>query len=210
MKNIDFNVLIPVFNTDPAHLYEAVRSILTQNIQQKFKIVIVDDGSTKASTIVAVNALRSSDIVIRRLDENKGTSVALNHGHEVIDSEFIAIMGADDISHRNRLINQVEFLQQQPKIDVVGTDLFSFKDNDIFRVPIWTSNHPEIPTLSNTKNGWLVNHGTVMYRNQAVKDVGGYDPAKRRAQDVDLWGRMANAGKKFYNIKQTLYAWRKA
>lgn len=209
MKKIDFTVLIPVFNTDPAHLYEAVRSVLNQTIQQKFKIVIVDDGSTQLSTIKAVESLRSSDIVIRRLDINAGTSVALNKGHDIIDSEYIAVMGSNDVAHRNRLITQVEFLQGQPGIDVIGTDLFSFNDNDIFRTPIWTSNHPEIPTLSNTKNGWLVNHGTVIYKNQAVKDVGGYNPTKRRAQDVDLWGRMASAGKKFYNVKQVLYAWRK-
>lgn len=209
MKHIDFTVLIPVYNTDPAHLYEAVRSIVSQSIQQKFKIVIVDDGSTNTNTIVAVNALRSSDIVIRRLDENGGTSVALNHGHACIDSEYIAIMGSNDVAHRNRLVMQVEHLQRNIDVDVLGTDLMSFNDQDIFRKPIWTSNHPERPTLSNTKNGWLVNHGTVMYKNAAVKEVGGYDPKIRRGQDVNLWPRMFLAGKKFQNIKEVLYIWRK-
>lgn len=208
-KHIDFTVLIPVYNTDPAHLLEAVRSIINQTIEQKFKTVIVDDGSTQISTIKAVESLRSSDIVIRRLDENGGTSVALNHGHACIDSEYIAVMGSNDIAHRHRLVMQVEHLQRVPNIDVLGTDLMSFRDDDIFRKGIWTSNHPEKPTLSNTANGWLVNHGTVMYKNAAVKEVGGYDPKLRRAQDVDLWRRMAEKGKTFQNIKEVLYLWRK-
>lgn len=208
MKQIDFTVLIPVYNTDPAHLYEAVRSIVNQNIKQDFKILIVDDGSDKIATIKAIESLRSSRIVIRRFDENQGTSAALNKGHEIIDSEYIAIMGSDDVSHKNRLITQVEFLQSND-VDVCGTDLFSFADDDIFRRPKFKTNHPERPTLVNTKNGWLVNHGTVMYKNRAVKSVGGYDLSKRRGQDVDLWLRMAQAGKTFANIKQELYAWRR-
>jgi glycosyltransferase involved in cell wall biosynthesis len=206
---VDFTVLIPVFNTDPAHLYEAVRSILNQTIDQKFKIVVVDDGSTQISTITAINALRSSNIVIRRLDENGGTSVALNHGHACIDSEYIAIMGSDDISDRNRLASQVDFLKKRPDIDVLGTNLFSFKDNDIYRKPTWISKHAETPSLKTSSYGFLVNHGTVMYKNKSVLDVGGYDVKFKRAQDVNLWSRMAKAGKKFANISPVLYAWRR-
>jgi glycosyltransferase involved in cell wall biosynthesis len=209
MKKIDFTVLIPVYNTDPAHLYEAVRSVLKQTIDQKYKIVIVDDGSTQTSTIVAINALRSSDIVIRRLDENGGTSAALNHGHEAIDSEYIALMGSDDVSHPDRFKHQVNFLSLHPDVDVLGTDLFSFRDGDIFRKRTFMSDHPERPTLKNTKGGWLVNHGTVMYKNKAVKDVGGYDPKFKRGQDVELWKRMAAKEKQFANLKPLLYGWRR-
>ena len=57
--------------------------------------------------------------------------------------------------------------------------------------------------------GWLTNHGTVMYKNQSVKDVGGYMLAGR-CQDVDLWKRMYKAGYKIRTLEPITYAWRKA
>ena len=54
-----------------------------------------------------------------------------------------------------------------------------------------------------------MNHGTVIYKNQAVKDVGGYDIDKKRGQDVYLWKKMMEAGKKFHNVSDILYYWRR-
>lgn len=205
----DFTVLIPVFNTKPQHLYEAVYSILNQNIKQSFNILLVDDASNNYETIIAINALtKHNRVQMFALTENKGTSGALNKGHELIESEYIAIMGSDDISDRSRLSSQMAFIEKNPMVDVVGTNLFSFYDDDIERNRRFTSKHPLKPTLANTTNGWLVNHGTVIYKNQSVKDVGGYK-LPGRGQDVDLWTRMAQNGKTFANIEPVLYAWRR-
>ena len=48
-----------------------------------------------------------------------------------------------------------------------------------------------------------------MYKNQSVKDVGGY-LLPGRYQDVDLWKRMALAEKKIRTLNVITYAWRKA
>ena len=48
-----------------------------------------------------------------------------------------------------------------------------------------------------------------MYKLSAVNDVGGYT-LPGRYQDVDLWKRMALAGKKIRTLDVVTYAWRKA
>lgn len=211
---MELTVLIPVFNTEPFALMEAAHSIINQNYEHPFKIILIDDASTDPGTKRALKNLEliknpKRPIEVIRMEKNGGTSAALNAGHFAVDTEYVAIMGSDDISDPKRIGLQMDHLKANKKIDVCGTDLFSFKANDIFRKPIYTSNHPQHPTLSNTLNNWLVNHGTVMYKQSAVMDVGGYDPKVRRGQDVELWGRMARAGKVFYNIKVVMYAWRK-
>lgn len=212
MKKIDFTVLIPVFNTKPAELIEAVFSVSKQHqtIDQDYKIVIIDDCSDSMDTVMALGYLKEAlGIKIIRLETNGGTSAALNRGHEEIDTEWIAISGSSDVNFKDRFRLQVEHLLDYPSIDVLGTQLFSFNENDPFRKPIFTSRHAYTRTLSDSDYGWLANHGTVMYKNQSVKDVGGYDLGYRRGQDADLWKRMYKAGKKIHTLNHLCYGWRR-
>lgn len=211
---IDFSVLIPVYNTKPDELLEAVFSVINQKINQHYKIVIVDDGSDCMDTIGVLEYLKKAgkrgfcEVVVHTLEHNQGTSKALNYGHSIISSEYVAIMGSDDISHPERFAMQTQFLRGR-NIDVLGTQLFSFYRDDMTRKPLFTSSHPLHPTLTNTKDGWMVNHGTVFYKNETVKRFN-YNPEIGRAQDIDLWKRMGkDPNVKFVNLQQTLYAWRR-
>lgn len=207
MPKIEFTVLIPVFNTKPEALFEAVKSCMNQTHKAK-EIVLVDDGTTDIETLKVMHLLEDMGCRILTSMANEGTSAALNYGHDKIDTEYIALMGSDDVSHPDRFRRQVQFLTLNP-VDVLGTQLFGFDNADIERKHMFKTNHPKNPTANNTANNWFANHGTVFYKNQAVKDVGGYDIAKRRGQDVDLWARMYKAGKSFYNLPDMLYGWRR-
>ena len=212
MKKIDFTVLMPVFNTKAAELIEAAFSVhpTNQSIKQDYKILIVDDGSTNQDTLKALDFLGlQHGIEVYHKPENGGTSSALNKGHEIIETEYIAIMGSSDISFPNRFKLQVEHLIKNPWIDVLGTQLYSFKESDPKRKPIYTTSHKYERTLIDSSYGWLTNHGTAMYKLSAVNDVGGYT-LPGRYQDVDLWKRMALAGKKIRTLDVITYAWRKA
>lgn len=211
MKKIDFTVLIPVYNTKAAELIEAVFSVhkSNQTIEQDYDIVLVDDGSSNVETCHALEFLRIAlGVKIISMPKNMGTSAALNAGHDYIKTEYIALSGSSDISFPDRFKLQIEHLQEHPEIDVLGTNLFSFSDKDPYRTIKVKTQHAYIETLERRKEGWLVNHGTVIYKNAAVKSVGGYTKPGR-AQDVDLWKRMLKAGKKLRTIKPVLYAWRR-
>ncbi len=211
MEKFDFTVLIPVFNTKAAELIEAVFSVhqSNQTINQDYEIVLVDDCSTSETTLQAIEFLEKSlGVRVIHLPENGGTSKALNAGHEFITTKWIALSGSSDISFKNRFELQVAHLQQNPNVDVLGTNLFSFNDKDPFRKPTFKSNHAYTRTLKDSSYGWLTNHGTVMYKNQSVKDVGGYK-LPGRTQDVELWTRMFKAGKKIHTLADICYAWRR-
>jgi hypothetical protein len=91
---------------------------------------------------------------------------------------------------------------------LLGTNLYAFYTDDIFRNKIFTSHHPEFVD-SNEKKGWIVNHATVIYKLDSVIKCGGYDEGFRRAQDIDLWKRMNKAGCIFRNIPDVLCGWRR-
>lgn len=200
-------ILLGFYNAEPHALVEAVACLLKQDDGVAHDILLLDDGSTDMDTRAAAAALGlRPNIRMVRFDENRGLAAVLNDGHRMADTDYIALMG-DDVCSPSRLRLQCDYLKKRPETDVLGTQLFSFWDDDIARKPIITTNHPELVVAK--ENNWLVNHGTVVYRKSAVQAVGGYDESLRRTQDVDLWGRMFNAGYVFRNLPQVLYGWRK-
>lgn len=210
MKKIEFTLLVPVYNTSPKHLFECMQSIEEQTVGNNFPIIIIDDGPNKVETIKAIDLLarqNPAQITPLRLEINGGTSKALNAGHAVVQTEYVALTGSQDISHPQRFEKQIRFPERRRDLDVLGTQLFSFLDSDPNRTPIFTSKHPQrykpFPV-----NGWATNHGTVFYKNQSVLDVGGY-VLPGRAQDIELWRRMNAAGKTIETLNEVLYAWRK-
>lgn len=200
-------VLIPVFNTKSHQLLESVYCIMNQDDGIKHDVIIIDDGSTSTDTLQSLMLISQIyDVKIIYLPKNSGTSIALNEGHSHVKTEYVAIMGSDDVCSLSRFRLQTAYLAENKDVDVLGTNLFSFKDNDIQRKSIFTSRHEEIP---DTSKSWVVNHGTVIYRNSAVLEIGGYDVNFKRGQDVNLWKRMIEAGYVFRNLPQVLYGWRR-
>ncbi len=203
-------VLIPVFNTKPHHLMEAFMSIHTQTLRPD-EVIIVDDGSTDKATIKTLEMLSGIyGAKVHMLMFNQGTSVALNTGHHLARNEWIALMGSDDVSFYNRLEIQSNYINAHPETDVLGTGLFTFQDKDPFRKIGFRKYHPEVITQPK-ENGWVLNHGTVMYKKSVVtsEQINGYNPEWRRGQDVELWKRIFAAGFRIRNIQDILYGYRR-
>lgn len=207
---MNLNVLIPVFNTHPSHLMESVFSILNQDDGGKHRIIIIDDGSTSFETARALQFFDRYKNVEVHFKENGGTSDALNFGHKLVDSEYVAIQGSDDISHHSRFRLQIDYIKSDKRADVISTNLFSYYNDDLTRKPAFTSFFKiRMDRAYAGQTNWWANHGTVIYKQQSVMDCGGYDVKIKRGQDVDLWGRMKAKGFQFRCIPEVLYAWRR-
>jgi glycosyltransferase involved in cell wall biosynthesis len=117
MPQID--VLLPVYNVGH-YVAEALSSIQSQTLSD-IEIVVIDDCSTD-NTLRIVEQIASADPRIRviRTPHNKGTAEALNHGIQFCRAPFIAHMDGDDIALPTRLEKQLQFLEQNPTISLVG------------------------------------------------------------------------------------------
>jgi glycosyltransferase involved in cell wall biosynthesis len=201
------DILIPVYNTKADHLFESVFSVIRQINKRKHRVILLDDASNEDETLFALDALEKYCKVIH-FDSNEGTAAVLNRGHEIVESDWVGIVGSDDVCAPEKFPMQISYLKKNPEVDVLGTNLYAFNDGDIRRRSLFTSDHDENPDLTNEKN-WFVNHGTVIYRQEAVMSVGGYNEEYRRRQDIELWLRMAKEGYQFRNVVDCLYAWRR-
>ena len=110
-------VLMPVYNAEK-FLAESINSILSQTYSE-FELLILDDASTDNSLkIIKTYAKEDKRIKILVNKTNQGEAKCRNRLLKNSKTEFIAWMDADDISLEDRLQKQMDFLKQNPNIDV--------------------------------------------------------------------------------------------
>lgn len=162
-KNPKVTVLMPVYNGEE-YLREAIESILFQSFGN-FEFLIIDDGSTDDS----INIIASyTDPRIRVITngENIGIARALNKGIELARGKYIARMDSDDISLPKRFEKQVDFLDKNPEIGIVGSWIKTFggRKTIILAHPC----NPEMVRIFFLFDSPLA-HPTVMMRREFLK-----------------------------------------
>src|SRR5665213_30978 len=122
--NPKISVILPVKNA-PETLSAAVDSVLGQTFGD-WELLLILDGSD-AGTREAVKRLGNDPrLKIIAHDECGGISQRLNEGVAQARGEFIARMDADDICYPARLGKQLEFLENNPETDLVGSSALFF------------------------------------------------------------------------------------
>lgn len=188
----------------PEYFDLAMESIYNQTFK-KFEVVLVADGPLTEGLYGILNKWKNlfgDRMKIVHLKENRGLANALNAGLEHCSFDLVARMDSDDYSAPNRLELQYNFMEKHPEIDVLGSYMAEFfndqdKPSFIKQGPI---RHEDI-----VKNMWLrnpINHVTVMLRKGSVLKVGKYDSFY--GDDDYLWARMWIAGYKFHNMPEYL------
>jgi len=186
------------------YLADAVQSVLGQTFSD-FEFIIVDDGSTD-STSKILDSYTDPRVVLIKNEHNLGLTASLNNGISFVRGKYIARMDADDISLPNRLSLQVEYLEKNESVGVLGSQMDVVDMNGRFstkyQAPI---SHDQIAWALIHKRAFA--HPTVMIRRSALQRAGGYDQAFRVAQDFELWTRMVWTTR-FANLPQTLVHYR--
>jgi glycosyltransferase involved in cell wall biosynthesis len=192
---------MPVFNGQ-AYLHSAIESILGQSCED-FEFIIIDDGSTDntAQIVRQFQAVDGRIIFISR--ENKGLSRTLNDGIDLASGTWIARMDADDVSLFDRFEKQLLWLKLTGA-DICGSwiECFGGGSTSVYR-------HPQTDDAIRTGFlfGCLLAHPTVIVKASLMKALK-YDSYWNRAEDYELWTRMALAGAKFTNISEVLLRYR--
>ncbi len=117
-----------VYN-DCEFLEEAIRSILSQTYKN-LQLMIINDGSTEKQVARLIKSIDDSRIIYKELSKNEGLAFSLNYGIEQIlqmpDVKYIARMDADDISLPFRIESQVNYLEVNESVDILGGAAFVF------------------------------------------------------------------------------------
>lgn len=167
-------------------LGEALDSILAQT-RAVDEIIVVDDGSKDDPE--AVTRFYPGVRLIRQA--NQGLSAARNTGLEAATSDLILFLDADDWLRPQAVAAGLSCLRRWPQSAMVygGYELVrpdgSRIGHALYRA---IGSAPFVDFLSRNMIGM---HAAVLYRREALVEVGGYDVTLRRCEDYDLYLRMS-------------------
>lgn len=176
------------------YLQQFMDSLINSSMLPK-EIIVVDDGSTDDSVAILKNYAATTAILKPIfLEKNVGFANALNVGLKEATSEYILRLDPDDYVHEDRIRLQYEMLQNNPQLDVVGSNAAYF-DSDTGKV-IFKSNFPadsgEIKKRYQTAMHGVL-HGTVMGKT-ALFVKHGYQQKYVPAEDYAIFAGMIADG----------------
>lgn len=180
------SVIMSVFNGEE-YLESSIESILSQSFEN-FEFIIANDGSND-STEEILQKYNNSDCRVKILKnhENLGLTKSLNNILKICKGEFVARIDADDLSYKERLKKQLEFIESNEnyKIIVSCCDIIDQNSKKLY---------VHCPPLDKTCLKWNmvfinpIRHSTVMWRNENYF----YNEKYQFAQDYEMWNRIEN------------------
>ena len=186
----EVTVVMSAYNAMP-YLPEAVESIFAQTLQDCV-FVIINDGSTDG-TEGYLNGLVDQRVKVVH-QSNRGQGAARNVGLALCESEYVAIMDADDISFPLRLETQLHFLRHHKEVGMVGAQAVYFVTGGRagLRAPLPCDHKTIVNDLLRGRNA--VVNATLMLRTSIIRKIGGFRVAGC-GEDLDLWLRMGEASR---------------
>ena len=126
------SVVMPTLNAEK-YLAEAIDSILKQTFSD-FEFLIIDGGSVD-KTVSIIKSYQDKRI---RLLNGSGKNIAadLNIGLEAATGEYIARMDADDVALPERFAKQVDFLEKNSDVAILGSSVITI-DAEGKEAKIW-------------------------------------------------------------------------
>lgn len=186
IKSPIISVIMPVYNADE-YLSASIESILNQTYKN-FEFIIINDGSTDNSEKI-ICSYNDKRIKYIKYDSNLGYVARLNYGLSIASGTFIARMDADDISKPERLEKQLNFLNLNPSIALVGSCYEKIKDN----INLGFKKQQQKPYQLKFRLlfGSNIAHPTVMFRRELI-DLNRYFYKSEfsPAEDYELWTRL--------------------
>jgi glycosyltransferase involved in cell wall biosynthesis len=189
------SVVIPAYNS-AAHLARALDSVLAQTRPAE-EILVVDDGSTDATAEVA----RSYGDAVRLIAQaNAGAAAARNAGIRAARGTWIAFLDADDEWLPDRLALQTDILDRRPALVWVSGNYTTCSCGEqrqaAFITPqkaraFLTGDRVAADFLAVYAEGLSGHTDTMLIRRQVLIEAGLFDPSLIKAEDIDLWWKIA-------------------
>lgn len=188
------SVVMAVHNATLLELKQSCNSILAQTYT-KIQFVIIDDGNNHAiCKYLEELELQHPCVFLIKNPINIGLTRSLIKGIDICEGVYIARQDADDYSSYDRIAEQVNHLQKNQEICLLGT-AYILEDVALGRKKFQSHSLQHDAIIQDLYSINPLCHTSVMFTKQQYIQAGGYDKKFRTSQDFDLWFRMAKVGR---------------
>ncbi len=181
------SVVMPTYNSEK-YVAEAVESILTQTFGD-FEFLIINEYGSDDATAGIINSFHDPRIRVIQNTRKLGVSESLNEGLRRAKGKYIARMDSDDISVRYRFEKQVNYMESNPHIGILGGWQKAFGLAE-YTAPVFEEHRFIKASMFFRCSIW---HATVFFRRDEVFEHGLFYNPDFLAEDYELWLRAVDA-----------------
>lgn len=192
-KAPSLTVLVPCFNSRNT-IEACITAIKQMTYPKKFRILVVDDGSTDGSKQL-LRKIKGIELI--EFEKNKGKGFALNRGLEEIETELVVCIDSDTYPEKEALNKAVGFFADEKVGAVNGLLIPDKRETFIQRLQyleylvsfgLWNS----IVSLGNGMT--YVTGPFTVFRRSALKKAGYFFDTKNLAEDMEIGLRLQKFG----------------
>lgn len=201
IMNPVISVVIPLYNKAP-HIQRTLDSVLNQTIQN-FEIIVVGGNSTDGGEDI-VRTYTDPRITLIK-EAGCGVSAARNQGVAEAKADLIAFLDADDEWLPEFLETILTLREKYPDAGLYGTGRIVVKSDE--QTPVLC--HPELGDRlldsyykeKNTFVGMVISTSSSAVDKKIFQSINGWAENMRRAEDEDLFARLAYVSDVVYSPK---------
>lgn len=196
-------LLIPYYNNSEG----LIKSLKSIDPDEELDVIVIDDGSkNKFDELVLQNSFKAKGMLyFEYLEQNLGIEFALNHGLLIsIEKKYkyTARLDCGDVCLGKRFAIQSEFLEQNPEIKIVGSNVLAVDSSDVY---LYAINLPlDDKSIKNNMylNSMLI-HPAILFVTSILDTIGFYPVNHKSAEDYAFFFAISKKFK-MANIDQYL------
>ena len=204
-ESLRISLLLPVCDTNPDHLAEAIASVRAQTYTN-WQLCIVDDASTAPHIAPTLAGVASEDprIITLRLPRRAGIAAASNAALRLAIGAYVGFLDHDDLLAPHALARMAGVIVEHPEVEVLFSDEDQHSAGKLCAPYFKPGFDPELLLAQN-----LVGH-LALYRSSLLERLGGLAPDLDGSQDWDLALRATRAvpPARIRHVPDVLYHWR--
>ena len=205
-------VILPAYNAEN-FIAECLESLLNQTFSD-FCILAVNDASTdNTGNILEDYAAKDTRLRVYHLPQNQGEPAVMQFAMDMfnyMNVEYVARMDADDICVPHRFEKQVQYLDEHPEIDILGSNALLFnngKTDKATKVSTLPLLDKDIKAHFSLARDNIINPSS-MWRHSSIKALGINYAQTATAPDFHMWVQCALHKKTFANLPEPLLLYR--
>jgi len=205
------SIIVPIFNGQ-YFLNETIQTVINQSYTN-WELLLIDDGSTDHSKRICLNHSQKDDRIHYYYKKNGGQASARNLGITNSKGEWVAMLDADDLWHKDKLLKQVEAITSYPDISICFTNTLAFQkslDNELYNANNKKYGLLDATLFREIYTSNYISNSSVILKKQVLLKIGLYNESEslRGSEDWELLLRMLFNKEKAYGIKEKLLYYR--
>ncbi|MBJ7346306.1 MAG: glycosyltransferase, partial [Gemmataceae bacterium] len=198
-----FSILMPVYNTNPQWLQQAIDSVKSQTYQD-WELWCIDDHSSNLQVPFVLKNIEQTDKRIHAiiLDQNQGVSAATNTALNLASGTHVLFMDHDDYLEPHALHRFANAIIETDADLLYADEALTSED----------LNHVhQIKTCPAFSHDYYLSHPYVVHpicaRTSLAKATGGLNTSLKVSHDVDMFLRLIEKANTIAHIPDVLYRW---